>query len=146
MALLALAAWVVVAAIVIALVTLVPSIFLDGQRAHAAEPRAAAAAASVGEVIVNGKRQPACSSTAPGGHGLNLACLNGQVKAAAEAGNPAPPAIDATTAQANTPSKVGTFSEAATSERLGKNFGKSAMPYRPPAPVYANPIMAGKPR
>ena len=124
----------------------VAAVLLLGDAAYAADPKPAAAPATVREVIVNGQRQPACSSTAPGGHGLNLACLNGQVKAAAEAGNPPPPAIDATTAQANTPSKVGTFSQAATSQRLGKNFGHSAQPYRPPPPVYANPITAGKPR
>ncbi len=132
-------------AIVAALLMTVAS----GGAAHAAQAADSRPTppASVDEVIVNGQRQPACSTTVPGGHGLNLACLNGQVKAAAAAGNPPPPAIDATTAEANTPSKVGTFSQSATSERLGKNFGHSAQPYRPPAPVYANPtIPTGKPR
>lgn len=126
-------------ALVIALAATVAS------AAHAAEPGSAQAPA-VGEVVVNGQRPAACSATAPGGHGLNFACLDGQVKAAAAAGAPAPPAIDATPAQASTPSQVGTFSHAATAERLGKTFGRSAQPYRPPPPVYANPITAGKPR
>ncbi|HZV10226.1 MAG TPA: hypothetical protein VFF94_10735 [Novosphingobium sp.] len=121
-----------------------------GGAAYAAEPpaqdRTASKVSTGGEVIVNGKRVPACAGAAGGGHGFDLACLNRQLQAAAEAGTPPPPAIDAATRDAQTPSKVGTFSQAATAERLGKNFGHSAQPYRPLPPVTTNPIMTGKPR
>lgn len=118
---------------------------------HAAEPQASSgeteqATQPVAQVIVNGHRQSACPQ-ASGGHGLDLACLNRQLQAAAKAGDPASPQIPDAARDAQTPSKVGTFSQTATAERLGKTFGKSAQPYRPPAPVYSNLILpTGAPR
>ena len=35
---------------------------------------------------------------------------------------------------------VGTFNQAAVREHLGSNFGKSAVPQRPPAPVFTSPL------
>lgn len=98
------------------------------------------------EVIVNGKPAADCSPQARGrSKGIDFACLNHQVQAAAAAGQPTPSADQTVTSQANTPSKVGTFSFSATSERMGKNLGHSARPYRPPAPTYSNAITAGRP-
>lgn len=148
LALLKRAAGVLVAALVIGSVTLLPQILTDSDMARAAEPEAVSdkVPATVREVIVNGKRQPACAATAAGGHAPNLACLNLELEAAARPGDPPAPAIDAAARDAQTPSKTGAFSQAATAERLGKNFGHSAQPYRPPPPAYSNPIMTGKPR
>ena len=141
--LLALAGRVLAAASVIALITLGPQ-FVFGGAAHAAEPKASDGnVPAVGEVIVNGK--PSCS--AGGGHGLDLGCLNNQLQTAAKAGDPASSVTPDAVRDAQTPSKAGTFSQTATAERLGKNFGKSAQPYRPPAPVYSNSILpTGAPR
>jgi hypothetical protein len=36
---------------------------------------------------------------------------------------------------------VGTFNQAAVREHLGSNFGKSAVPQRPPPPVFTSPPM-----
>ncbi len=112
----------------------------------AAEP---SAPAPVDEVVVNGRRPDACPPAAPvGGHGLDLACLDRQVKAAASAGRPPPlaGARDAAVRDAQVPSRAGTFSFSAVAQRMGPNLGKSAEPYRPPPPVYASPIAPRPPK
>jgi hypothetical protein len=38
------------------------------------------------------------------------------------------------------PNQVGSFNEQSVAEQYGKNFGISAVPYRPPPPVYSNSI------
>jgi hypothetical protein len=38
------------------------------------------------------------------------------------------------------PAQIGLFDQFAVAERLGGNFGHSALPQRPPAPVYALPF------
>jgi hypothetical protein len=40
--------------------------------------------------------------------------------------------------------QVGTFNEAATSERLGSAFGHSVIPQRPPPPVFQSPLVNGR--
>jgi hypothetical protein len=62
-------------------------------------------------------------------------CINAQLGAAANA-TPRPSSQDAPLNAASPSNVVGTFNEGATRNRLGQNFGKSAIPYRP-AP--ANP-------
>jgi hypothetical protein len=42
--------------------------------------------------------------------------------------------------------QVGTFNEAATRQFLGSNFGKSAIPQRPPPPVFISPLVPMAPR
>jgi len=106
----------------------------------------AAHGATTPDVLVTGQHPgSACTASTPA-RPVDYACLNQALKAAVKAGRPAPPAVDAATAQANTPSKVGTFSHAATAQRMGQNFGHSAQPYRPPAPTYANPVRGTPPR
>jgi hypothetical protein len=39
---------------------------------------------------------------------------------------------------------VGTFNQAAVREHLGSNFGKSAVPQRPPPPVYGSPLIPAR--
>jgi hypothetical protein len=36
--------------------------------------------------------------------------------------------------------QVGTFNEQGVAEQYGQNFGKSVVPYRPPAPVFNNSL------
>lgn len=101
------------------------------------------------DIVVTGTRpQSGCTAVAPNASQSSagqpdLACLNGELQAAARAGQPLPSAVDATTAQATVPSKVGTFSYSATQQRMGQNFGKSATPYRPPTPTYTTPTVPG---
>jgi hypothetical protein len=38
----------------------------------------------------------------------------------------------------------GTFNQAAVREHLGSNFGKSAVPQRPAAPVFASPLIPAR--
>ncbi|HEY4078721.1 MAG TPA: hypothetical protein VGM26_17470 [Rhizomicrobium sp.] len=78
------------------------------------------------EVEINGQRAP----------GMN--CLNQELaqKAAAVARTPSIAPLDALSPAV----RVGGFSQAAVAQQYGQNFGKSAQPYRPPAPVYASPL------
>lgn len=55
--------------------------------------------------------------------------LNGTVL---NAGSPAP--------------SLGLYNQAATREQYGGNFGHSAVPLRPPPPVFANPLLPPVPR
>jgi hypothetical protein len=98
------------------------------------------------DIIVNGKRATVCSVPHGRAQGIDYACLNGQLTAAARDGQPVPPVADQTSSQADVPSRVGTFSYSATRQRMGSNFGRSAQPDRPPAPNYANAITAGRPK
>jgi hypothetical protein len=65
-------------------------------------------------------------------------CLNQQLQQAVQGAASPSPALPL---GAGSPSnKVGTFNEQGVSEQYGQNFGKSAIPYRPPAPVYGNSL------
>lgn len=67
----------------------------------------------------------------------SLACLNQELQSQAQAasGQAAPAAPLSAGSPANA---TGSFNEAGVAEQYGKNFGVSALPYRPPPPVYAN--------
>jgi hypothetical protein len=67
-----------------------------------------------------------------------MSCLNQELaqKAAAVAHAPTVAPLDAQSSAV----KVGGFNQAAVAQQYGQNFGKSAQPYRPPAPVYASPL------
>jgi hypothetical protein len=69
-------------------------------------------------------------------------CINAQLGAAAAA-TPRSSSADAPLTSSSPSNVVGTFNEGATRNRLGQNFGKSAIPYRP-AP--ANPPALPPPR
>jgi hypothetical protein len=103
---------------------------------------ASAAPAQPPEVVVNGKPE---RCPAPSAHGIDYACLNAALKADTAPPLAPAPAIDATTRKADVPSKVGTFSYTATAQRMGKNFGHSASPYRPPPPVYGHAAIGARP-
>jgi hypothetical protein len=73
------------------------------------------------QVTLNGQKPPAYN------------CLNQQMQSLALGAQAAPPALPVT---ANAPSnQVGTFNQQGIAEQYGQNFGKSVIPYRPPAPV-----------
>jgi hypothetical protein len=77
------------------------------------------------EVEINGQKAP----------GMN--CLNQELaQKAAAARTPAIAPLDAQSPAV----KVGGFSQTGVAQQYGQNFGKSAEPYRPPAPVYAPPL------
>jgi hypothetical protein len=65
-------------------------------------------------------------------------CLNQQLQRQAEGVTRAPQSLPLT---ATSPSnQVGTFNMQGVSEQYGQNFGKSAIPYRPPPPVFSNAL------
>lgn len=116
-------------------------------RAQQADPPHMADKESKRDILVTGQRPASSCTGQSSAQPVDYACLNGELKAAAA--NTAPPAssaADAITSQATTPSKVGTFSHTATGQRMGQNFGKSAQPYRPPAPVYTYPVRTAPPK
>lgn len=85
-----------------------------------------AAQTSCIEVTIDGQKAP------------DMSCLNQQLEQKALAARAAPviPPVDAHSASVQT----GGFNQAAVAQQYGQNFGKSAEPYRPPAPVYAAPV------
>jgi hypothetical protein len=67
-------------------------------------------------------------------------CLNQQLQQQAQGTAQSVPSIPL---GANSPSnQVGTFNEQGVKEQYGQNFGKSAVPYRPPPMVYSNSLHA----
>lgn len=115
-------------------------------QAQQGDPQAKVAKEPGKDITVTGQRPNATCGGATSAQPIDYACLNSALKTATTAAQPAPSAADAITSQATTPSKVGTFSHTATAQRMGQNFGKSAQPYRPPAPVYTNPAAGRPPR
>ena len=115
-------------------------------RAQQAEKPAVTDTQGKSDVVVIGKRPGSTCGGTASAQPIDYACLNSELKTAATAAQPAPSATDAVTSQATTPSKVGTFSHTATVQRMGQNFGKSAQPYRPLAPIYAKPAAGPPPR
>jgi hypothetical protein len=69
-------------------------------------------------------------------------CINARLGAVAHATD-RPSSADAPVNSSSPSNVVGSFNEGATRNRLGQNFGKSAVPYRPPA---ANPPALPPPR
>jgi hypothetical protein len=65
-------------------------------------------------------------------------CLNQQLQQEVQgAGSTQPHMALGATSPSN---QVGTFNEQGVAEQYGQNFGKSVIPYRPPAPVFNNSL------
>jgi hypothetical protein len=105
---------------------------------------------SGGNFSIAGKTPPAPGSTAPPSGGGQTCvqvqiqgqkpnpydCLNQQLQSQIQGGNQASPNVPL---GANSPSNaVGTFNEQGLKEQYGQNFGKSVVPYRPPAPSFSS--------
>lgn len=71
-------------------------------------------------------------------------CLDKALKAAALSAKPPEPGPPPGADQADTPTRVGTFSQAATAQRLGPNFGHAATPWRPASTATTSPFLAGR--
>jgi hypothetical protein len=65
-------------------------------------------------------------------------CLNQQLQQLVQGANPAQPNLPL--AANSSSNQVGTFNEQGVAEQYGQNFGKSVIPYRPPAPAFNNPL------
>lgn len=78
---------------------------------------------------------PACVQVQVAGEGSSAYnCLNQQLQQDVESARPAQTELPIS---ANSPSnQVGTFNEQSVCEQYGQNFGKSVIPYRPPAPIF----------
>ena len=73
------------------------------------------------------------------GNEKSYGCMNEKLKRQVEGVNPPitnTPPIDARSQDL----KVGVVNVPAVQQQYGKNFGVSAVPYRPPPPVYAPPV------
>ncbi len=71
--------------------------------------------------------------------GQSLGCINERLKRQVDRVNPPvtnTPPIDAKSQDL----KVGVVNVPAVQQQYGRNFGVSAFPYRPPAPVYTSPV------
>ncbi len=80
-------------------------------------------------------QSPACVQVQVTGQGSSaFNCLNQQLQQEVEGAAPTQSKLPIS---ATSPSnQVGTFNEQSLSEQYGQNFGKSAVPYRPPPPVF----------
>ena len=67
-------------------------------------------------------------------------CLNAELSRLAQQSH-TPPAVPSIAATSPAP-EVGTYNQAATRQRLGTAFGVSAIPQRPPPPVFSNPLVS----
>lgn len=78
---------------------------------------------------------PACVQVQVAGQGTSAYnCLNQQLQQEVEGATPTQSKLPIS---ASSPSnQVGTFNEQSMREQYGQNFGKSATPYRPPAPAF----------
>ncbi len=56
------------------------------------------------------------------------------------------PQIDAPISGRSSPNQVEGFNETAAREQMGNAFGVSAVPQRPPKPVFVNPLLPNKPQ
>lgn len=85
-----------------------------------------------------GAGQERCGDAA-GSAGQSLGCINERLKRQVDSVNPPvtnTPPIDAKSQDL----KVGVVNVPAVQQQYGRNFGVSAFPYRPPAPVYTSPV------
>jgi len=85
----------------------------------------------------SGSGQKRCADGPPG-NDRSLGCLNDKLKKEVDKVNPTAniPPLDAKSADP----KIGVISIPGVKQQYGPNFGISAFPYRPAAPVYAPPI------
>jgi hypothetical protein len=98
----------------------------------------AAPSAERRETIIGGTPAPAptferCVDVEIGGDRA-LGCLNQRLKREVDRVNPSLnlPPLDARSADV----RVGNVNEAAVRQQYGSNYGRSAIPYRPPAPIF----------
>lgn len=70
--------------------------------------------------------------------GTGYGCINQELQEMAQSA--APPQANLPLAATSSSNQVGSFNEQSLEEQYGQNFGKSAFPYRPPAPVFNNPL------
>ena len=82
--------------------------------------------------------QGGCTDTKPGGE-RSFGCINQMLKNKVDQTNPPimnTPPIDARSSDL----KTGVVNIPGVQQQYGKNFGKSAVPFRPPPLVYGSPI------
>jgi hypothetical protein len=98
----------------------------------------AAPSAERRETIIGGTPAPAptferCVDVEIGGDRA-LGCLNQRLKREVDRVNPSLnlPPLDARSSDV----RVGNVNEAAVRQQYGSNYGRSAIPYRPPAPIF----------
>jgi hypothetical protein len=93
------------------------------------------------ETIIGGGQPPApnferCVDVQIGGDNA-LGCLNQKLKREVERTNPS---INLPPLDARSPDvRVGNVNEAAVRQQYGSNYGRSAVPFRPPTPTYGVP-------
>jgi hypothetical protein len=93
--------------------------------------------AAPGAPAASGRAHQNCADVPPGGQ-RSLGCLNEKLKQQVDKVNPVQniPPLDAKSSD----TKIGVVNIPGVQQQYGKNFGVSAVPYRPAAPVYSSPI------
>ncbi len=102
-------------------------------------PALAQAATGSGGITLPGSSGQTCVQVQVAGQKPSaINCLNQQLQQDAQGANPTEPTLPLSAASSS--NQVGTFNEQGVAEQYGQNFGKSAIPYRPPVPVFTNPL------
>jgi hypothetical protein len=85
----------------------------------------------------NGAGQERCVDVAPGGE-RSFGCVNELLRRKVDSVNPSmnTPPIDARSPD----TKTGVVNIPGVQQQYGKNFGISAVPFRPPAPIFTSPL------
>lgn len=79
-----------------------------------------------------------------GYRGLSYDCLGQQLAGPARA-RPQGDIQASEQATRRAPNQMGLANKAAASNRMGSNFGRSALPQRPPAPIHTSPLPGPRP-
>ncbi len=111
-----------------------------------------ASLAQADTIVLSGDKVPAN----PGGHSSCVEveiggekapdwnCLNQKLEDEVNAASGAPAQAGLAPISANSPTdQVGGFNPTAMSQQYGSNWGKSAVPFRPPAPTFGDPLHVG---
>ena len=70
----------------------------------------------------------------------NLECLNNAFQQRVQREHGTPP-VEAPIGTQSSSNQLGTFNESAAREHMGNAYGVSAVPQRPPKPVFVNPLL-----
>jgi len=103
-----------------------------------------AAAPAFAQTVTLGTTAPSAPRTCvqvqiPGQQPSPFDCLNQELQAQAESAAGESP-IHVPLGAGSPSNTTGTFNQFGVAEQYGQNFGHSAIPYRPPVPVFSSPV------
>jgi hypothetical protein len=114
-----------------------PASVLQASPQNAAAPNVAGAPDGKKGAPPDGTVQERCVDVTAGGE-RSFGCVNEQLKRKVDSVNPT---LNIAPIDARSPdTKTGVVNIPGVTQQYGKNFGKSAVPFRPPPPVFTSPL------